>query len=234
MRFIFCGCTTPTKSWTGTSLRHAALQERCRALGKGALKTGTHIDNNVLSGQNIKMAAKHRVADASKNMLSDHLFHRSTTTYGYKHTVVTKRVSRVRRGMTNKNVSRKRRHPAIFGNGVFAQTIMRKDQVRAQFLHRTSVSDQRRRQLHGAASSRVLSRVGWINRVRNTRFRRRLPGSRPHNAARSSEGDETRRHRPRCWRSRESGEYRVSTCALVYCRVVFVVSYTHTHLSSGL
>ena len=34
------------------------------ALGKGALKTGVRIASDVLSGQNIKTAAKRRVTDA--------------------------------------------------------------------------------------------------------------------------------------------------------------------------
>ena len=39
-------------------------------LRKGALKTGEHVANVVLSGQNIKTAAKRCVADGGKNMLS--------------------------------------------------------------------------------------------------------------------------------------------------------------------
>ena len=39
------------------------------ALGKGALKTGVRIAGDVLSGQNIKKAAKRRVTDAGRSML---------------------------------------------------------------------------------------------------------------------------------------------------------------------
>ena len=39
------------------------------ALGKGALKTGVRIAGDVLSGQNIKTAAKRRVTDAGRSML---------------------------------------------------------------------------------------------------------------------------------------------------------------------
>ena len=39
------------------------------ALGKGALKTGLRIAGDVLSGQNIKKAAKRRVTDAGRSML---------------------------------------------------------------------------------------------------------------------------------------------------------------------
>ena len=40
------------------------------ALGRGALKTGVRIANDVLSGQSIKKAAKRRVTDAGKNLSS--------------------------------------------------------------------------------------------------------------------------------------------------------------------
>ena len=39
------------------------------ALGRGALKTGVRIAGDVLSGQNIKTAAKRRVTDAGRSML---------------------------------------------------------------------------------------------------------------------------------------------------------------------
>ena len=39
------------------------------ALGIGALKTGVRIAGDVLSGQNIKTAAKRRVTDAGRTML---------------------------------------------------------------------------------------------------------------------------------------------------------------------
>ena len=39
------------------------------ALGKGALKTGVRIADDVLSGQSIKRAAKRRVTDTGKTML---------------------------------------------------------------------------------------------------------------------------------------------------------------------
>ena len=41
------------------------------ALGRGALKTGVRIAGDVLSGQNIKTAAKRRVTDAGRSMLRD-------------------------------------------------------------------------------------------------------------------------------------------------------------------
>ena len=41
------------------------------ALGKGALKTGLRIADDVLSGQSIKRAAKRRVTDTGKTMLRD-------------------------------------------------------------------------------------------------------------------------------------------------------------------
>ena len=40
-------------------------------LGKGALKTGVRIADDVLSGQSIKRAAKRRVTDTGKTMLRD-------------------------------------------------------------------------------------------------------------------------------------------------------------------
>ena len=39
------------------------------ALGKGALKTGIRIADDVLSGQNIKTAAKRRITDSGRTML---------------------------------------------------------------------------------------------------------------------------------------------------------------------
>ena len=39
------------------------------ALGKGALKTGIRIADDVLSGQNIKKAAKRRITDSGRSML---------------------------------------------------------------------------------------------------------------------------------------------------------------------
>ena len=46
------------------------------ALGKGALKTGVRIADDVLSGQSIKRAAKRRVTDSGKTMmLRDILIH---------------------------------------------------------------------------------------------------------------------------------------------------------------
>ena len=41
------------------------------ALGKGTLKTGVRIADDVLSGQSIKRAAKRRVTDTGKTMLRD-------------------------------------------------------------------------------------------------------------------------------------------------------------------
>ena len=40
------------------------------AFGKRALKTGMHIADDVMSGQNIKTAAKRRVTEAGKDLLS--------------------------------------------------------------------------------------------------------------------------------------------------------------------
>ena len=39
------------------------------ALGKGPLKTGVRIADDVMSGQSIKRATKRRVADASRNLM---------------------------------------------------------------------------------------------------------------------------------------------------------------------
>ena len=39
------------------------------ALGKGALKTGVRIADDVMSGQRIKRATKRRVADAGRNLM---------------------------------------------------------------------------------------------------------------------------------------------------------------------
>ena len=39
------------------------------ALGKGALKTGVRIADDVMSGQSIKRASKRRVADAGRNLM---------------------------------------------------------------------------------------------------------------------------------------------------------------------
>ena len=39
------------------------------ALGKGALKTGMRIADDVMSGQNIKTAAKRRATDAGKDLI---------------------------------------------------------------------------------------------------------------------------------------------------------------------
>ena len=76
----------------GSQLRSAMplFQRGAVALGKKALKTCAHITNAVLSGQNITMAAKHRVADAGKNMLSDLLTPGVPPCKRIKHTVVTK------------------------------------------------------------------------------------------------------------------------------------------------
>ena len=41
------------------------IKKGAMALGKGALKTGIHIADDVLSGQNIKTAAKRRVTDVA-------------------------------------------------------------------------------------------------------------------------------------------------------------------------
>ena len=39
------------------------------ALGKGALKTGVRIADDVMSGQSIKRATKRRVTDAGRNLM---------------------------------------------------------------------------------------------------------------------------------------------------------------------
>ena len=39
------------------------------ALGKGALKTGVRIADDVMSGQSIKRATKRRVSDAGRNLM---------------------------------------------------------------------------------------------------------------------------------------------------------------------
>ena len=41
------------------------------ALGRGALKTGVRITDDVLSGQSVKKAAKRCVTDAGKNLMRD-------------------------------------------------------------------------------------------------------------------------------------------------------------------
>ena len=41
------------------------------ALGKGALKTGVRIADDVLSGQSIKKTVKRRVTDAGRSMMRD-------------------------------------------------------------------------------------------------------------------------------------------------------------------
>ena len=43
------------------------------ALGRGALKTGVRIADNVLSGQSIKMATKRCVTDVGKNLFNGFL-----------------------------------------------------------------------------------------------------------------------------------------------------------------
>ena len=45
------------------------LKRGAVALGKGALKTGVRIADDVLSGQSIKRAAKRRVTDTGKTMV---------------------------------------------------------------------------------------------------------------------------------------------------------------------
>ena len=55
----------------GGLLRNAMPRIKIGAvtLGKGALKTGVRIAGDVLSGQNIKTAAKRRITDADRSML---------------------------------------------------------------------------------------------------------------------------------------------------------------------
>ena len=55
----------------GSLLRSAMplIKRGAVALGRGALKTGVRIAGDVLSGQNIKTAAKRRVTDAVKNSI---------------------------------------------------------------------------------------------------------------------------------------------------------------------
>ena len=55
----------------GGLLRSAMLliKRGAVALGKGALKTGVRIADDVMSGQSIKRATKRRVADAGRNLM---------------------------------------------------------------------------------------------------------------------------------------------------------------------
>ena len=60
------------------------------ALGKGMLKTGVRIADDVLSGQSKKHAAKRRVTDSGKNMLRDLLIPGVRPHKRIKHTSVKK------------------------------------------------------------------------------------------------------------------------------------------------
>ena len=66
------------------------------ALGKGALKTGIRIADDVLSGQNIKTAAKRRITDSGRSML------RTLATPGVRPTKRIKRASAQTRVTTAK------------------------------------------------------------------------------------------------------------------------------------
>ena len=72
---ILCGCTCPA----GARVRQfvcgpppigcAADQTRSAALGNRALKTGAQIAGDVLSGENIRTAAKRRTKTAGRDLL---------------------------------------------------------------------------------------------------------------------------------------------------------------------
>ena len=77
------------------------------ALGKGALKTGVRIADDVLSGQSIKRAAKRRVTDTGKTMLRDLLIPGVRPRKRIKHTSAKKGVitaTRQRKRQTFKKV----------------------------------------------------------------------------------------------------------------------------------
>ena len=70
---------------------------------------------------------------------------------------------------------------------------MRRGQDRTGSLYRTPNSDQHSRQPRSGTSSHVLSGLGWTDIIPHTWFRRRLPGSRQHDATRAGEGDASQR-----------------------------------------
>ena len=81
------------------------------ALGKGALKIGLRIADDVMSGQNIKTAAKRRATDASKDLIRG-LF----TTPGVR---PQKRIKRATAPRRDSAVKRRRKAQTIRERDVF-------------------------------------------------------------------------------------------------------------------
>ena len=84
-------------------------------MGKGALKTGVRIADDVLSGQSIKNANKRRVTDACKNLLSGLLTPGVRPHKRIKRAPAKKRVSTVAR--QRKRQMPKKREADIFDDG---------------------------------------------------------------------------------------------------------------------
>ncbi len=88
------------------------------ALGKRALSTGAHIADDVLSGQNIRTAAKRRVTTAGRDMMSDLLTPGVRPRKRIRRTPPAKRVSTPARRRRKQQKPKVRREPDIFDDGV--------------------------------------------------------------------------------------------------------------------
>ena len=194
-------------SLVGSLLRSAMslIKRGAAALGRGTLKTGVRIADDVLSGQGIKNAAKRRVTDAGRSLM------RGFFAPGVR---PRKRIKRApaRKGITSatrqlKRQTPKKREADIFDNDSFrTETIVRKGQDRAGSLYRTPDSDQHRRQPCSGTSTYGLFGLGWTGGIPDTWIWRRLPGSRQHDATRAGEGDTSQWGRSRLGRSRGSSQ----------------------------
>ena len=101
----------PISGLHGGLLRSAMplIKRGAVALGKGALKTGVRIAGDVLSGQNIKTAAKRRVTDAVLSGL------RAPPRKRIKRPSAKATITAVKR--RRKRKTSKKREADIFGNG---------------------------------------------------------------------------------------------------------------------
>ena len=88
------------------------------ALGKGALKSGVRVADDVLSGQNLKKEAKRRVTDAGKNLISGLLTPGVRPRKLLKRAPAKKRVTTVAK--QHKRQTSQKREADIFDDGVRA------------------------------------------------------------------------------------------------------------------
>ena len=153
----------------GGLLRSVAplIKRGALALGNRALKTGAQIAGDVLSGENIRTAAKRRTKTAGRDLLQSLLATPSPPGKRVKR-AAPQRGSKQRRPV--KRAARRRR----IAEAVRSSAIVRGSEERTGPVRRTADADEHRTRWLDRTPTDHVARFGWPDRIRRTRSRRRL------------------------------------------------------------